>query len=291
MHDLTLDIVIPGAQKAGTSSLLDALGRHPSIVRHVTAEFPPLVNTQTSLDEGITKLFPRAGTAQLRLAKSAGAMHTNDSFERLHAHNPNARLIFMLRNPVNRMYSAYWFARRTGDEPLSTFSEAIAAEGVRQDVPPARRPWVDYRRRSDYLTPLRRASGLFGRDQLKIVLLEDYAIDREKCLDELQAWLGLAIEPLSPPSAVRNEAVAASSVRLAGLARRSGGLPVRMARRILPRRWGTHLRRKVISFNEKPVSVPPLDDALRRRLEAEFAEHNRILGSEFGLETTRWMSA
>jgi len=48
---------------------------------------------------------------------------------------PQARVIFLLRDPVSRAYSHYWDRVSTGYESLPSFDEAIAAEARRlEDV-------------------------------------------------------------------------------------------------------------------------------------------------------------
>ena len=280
-----LDIVIPGAQKAGTSSLLNALGGHPAIVRHSSPEFGTLLHLTENLDAAVASAYP-AGPDRLRIAKSAGLMFLSGGLERLHVHNPNTRLIFMLREPVNRMYSAYWFARRTGNEPLGSFAAAIAQESRRVDAHEDN-PYVTYRQRSDYVTPLRRAVKLFGEDQVKVVLLEDYHAEREATLTSVQSWLNLGVADLSHTPEIRNAAASAKSDRVASLARSRGPL-VRATRQVIPRKVGRKLRTVIVSANEKPFVPPPLDPILRAALSETFSPQFAQLRDEFGLDLTRW---
>lgn len=287
MDTSLLDVVIPGAQKAGTSSLLRALGTHPGVVRHQDSEFAPLVQPELDLGQAVSRAYPAADRGSLRLAKSVGVMHLDGAFARMHAHNPDMRLVFMLREPVSRMYSAYWFARRTGDETLHSFTEAVAREGQRTDVPESRRARTDYRRRSDYVTPLREAAALFGRDRIKVLLLEDYGADRGTALGDLQSWLGLAHEDLTMTPAVRNAAVSSASPRIARLARGAG--VARLGRHVLPSGARHRVRTALMRANERPLTVPPLDEAIRADLQVTWVEHNAALAREFGLDLSSWI--
>jgi hypothetical protein len=282
-----LDVVIPGAQKAGTSSVLESLAAHPQIVRHPTAELPALLDPDADLHRVVAEQLPPVQAGELRLAKSVGVMHQEGAFERLRNHNPDLRLVFMLREPVDRMYSAYWFARRTGDEPLDSFADAVAREGRRTEVPIARRARLDYRRRSDYVTPLRRATELFGRDHVRVHLLEEFAADQSTSLDDLLTWLGLSSDQLDATPVIRNQASGVRSRHWARAAR-SDGAVVRAAARVLPHAVSRRARRTVISLNERAATIPALDEALRSRLVEQFIDHNRVLAEEFGVDLTRW---
>lgn len=284
---LHLDVVIPGAQKAGTSSLLSALGSHSQVVRHRTEELGALVTPDVDLATAIHKEFPDTPEAKLLLAKSAGVMHADGALERLHAHNPRIRLVFMLRDPVARVQSAYWFARLTGDEVIPAIGDALAAEDGRTDVPDARRPWVAYRARSQYLEPLQQAAEIFGRDQLKILLLENYRADRNGALRELQEWLGLTVEDLSRSPHVVNASRTAGSAKIARLAR-STNPATRLARRLLPITATRTIRRGVIRMNERQGSPPPLEPAQQQELAGFFADHNRRLAEAFDLDLSKW---
>ncbi|MGH3365879.1 MAG: hypothetical protein ACRDOY_01605, partial [Nocardioidaceae bacterium] len=253
---------------------------------HQTAEFGAFLDPGADIAAEIGRAFPSSSHDRLRVAKSAGVLHSPEALRRLKEHNAESRLIVMLRDPVVRAHSAYWFARRTGDERIPSFAAALAAEESRADVPPARRPWVAYRARSHYLEPLRAAAALFGPENLTITLLEDFAADRLGTLAKLQTWLGLERHELTAAPTM-NAARGARSPTVARLVR-SNSATTRVARRVLPRSTARRIRRVVNSANERPVTVTPLDEELRAELARSFAAHNKALADEFGVDVSRW---
>src|SRR5215216_3951934 len=72
-------------------------------------------------------------------------MYWEPSAERIKAYNPSMRLIFILRDPIERAYSQYNMQRRRGIELLS-FSTAIRLESVR-----CRQAFCLQRRRYSYV--------------------------------------------------------------------------------------------------------------------------------------------
>lgn len=283
-----LDVVIPGAQKAGTSTLLSVLGRHPGIQRHAVAELGALLEGGEALERAIAAQYPRHKSG-LRVAKSAGLMHEPDALRRVVQRHPNVRMLVMLREPVSRAASAFSFAKRTGDESLPRLDEALAQSSERRDVPAARRRWVQYLERSEYVQPMRLMRDLVGDSRMHVVLLEEYRDRPEVVLAGIQDWLGLPHAPLFEYGSDRvNRAATARSQKVARILRHSGPVTY-AARRVLPKGVSRGIRRGLLSLNEKewqsaPAASPELLADLRRR----FNENNSILSDEFGLDLSAW---
>jgi len=106
--DRKVDIFVAGFQKCGTSALCDLLDRHPQIGLSRPKE-PAWFSggTLARSEEEYLRLFPREkelwvdGTTAYSFPERA-----SDVARRIHEHNPAARFIFAVRNPVNRVTSA-----------------------------------------------------------------------------------------------------------------------------------------------------------------------------------------
>lgn len=66
--------------------------------------------------------------------------------ERIQHYTPNAKLIAILRQPVERAYSNFLHSRRVSIEPIKNFTDALHAEPQRQNWP----PWFWYGQQSFY---------------------------------------------------------------------------------------------------------------------------------------------
>ena len=95
---------------------------------------------------------------------------------RIKALLPHAKLIFMLRDPVTRAYSQYWHMVNHGRTNLS-FERALVAH-----------PRIVLA--STYAPRLERYFQLFGRDQVKVVLFEDFVSDPRAAVDSVTDYLG-----------------------------------------------------------------------------------------------------
>ena len=124
------DFLIVGAQKAGTTALYDYLYRHPAI------SGPPLEGGQLLRPalEPRRALVPRATSRGMR-APPVGEASPSYLFhplapERVRSLVPRARLIALLRNPVDRAFSHYQHEVALGREPLA-FEQALGREAER----------------------------------------------------------------------------------------------------------------------------------------------------------------
>jgi hypothetical protein len=115
---------------------------------------------------------------------------------------PDARLIVLLRDPVERAWSHWKEQRRRGFEPLDTFEEALdaepgrlAGEAERLARDPRARSFAhehqSYAATSRYLEALARWEAVFPADQLLVLRSEDAFADPQGTFDRVLAFLGL----------------------------------------------------------------------------------------------------
>ena len=137
------DFLIVGAQKGGTTSLYSYLAQHPNVIPAVRKEVHYFENP-SSRARGeswyrsffATESYLRRHERRLGSTALTGEATTYMPYPRiprmLHQVSPSARLIFLLRNPVERAYSHYRHICRSypGTE-RHTFSEAIRIEPQR----------------------------------------------------------------------------------------------------------------------------------------------------------------
>lgn len=136
-----IDAIIVGAQKAGTTALSRGLDFHPAVVTHKHLEFSYFVDPAEwrgsygrAHRDAFGSLKPEDD--KLILAKSVGILWLPDAQERQAEHNHATRMIAILRNPIDRAYSAFLYQKRTGREEKGiSFQDAIelASERLRRD--------------------------------------------------------------------------------------------------------------------------------------------------------------
>lgn len=177
------DFVIIGTQRGGTTSLHAYLRAHPDIETPAKKEIHFLTDRFERGTEWYIGQFP-ADVPDGSLVGEATpyALYHPLAPERLHDIAPGARLIVLLRNPVDRAYSHYLHERARGHESLS-FEAAIAAEaerlkGIEQQLESGDLSASDMHKRASYLArgryarQLERWFSFFSRDQFLILQSE-----------------------------------------------------------------------------------------------------------------------
>jgi len=126
-----------------------------------------------------TRWFADLPDARLLGEKSTNYLESPVAAERIHAALPQVKLVFMLRNPVDRAWSNYRWSRQNGLEEMG-FAEALACEESRERSLPRElkyaRPFAYFSRGvyGELLTPYFR---LFPRKQILTLRYEDGVAD------------------------------------------------------------------------------------------------------------------
>lgn len=105
------------------------------------------------------------------------APYFGDVAERIYQFNPEAKIIYLLRDPVTRTISHYWYKVQTADEMRSLASAIFEDEY--------------YRRVSYYAYQLRLYLRFFSPNQIKVVTTEELSARPLLTLHDLFSWLGV----------------------------------------------------------------------------------------------------
>ncbi|QZY30224.1 sulfotransferase family protein [Nocardioides coralli] len=188
--------VIAGAQKCGTTSLSEALRKHREI--HISR--PKELHFfdrryRRGLEWYESQFTPRPHHRQVGEATPA-YMYDPVARERLGATLPEARILVILRNPVDRAYSHYWHKRRLGDETLETFEEAIEAEPERRARDQVKkRIGFAYVDRGHYASQVEALFANHGRERVHVLLLDDVSRDQVGTMRAVLEFLGVDPQP------------------------------------------------------------------------------------------------
>jgi hypothetical protein len=206
------DFVVVGAQKAGTTSLYRMLRKHPQIHMPRTKE---LHFFDVHWDKGVewySEQFTPGRWEWRRGEATPYYLYRPMVRERMLQVLPKARLVVILRNPVDRAYSHYWHdlrrfeLERHAREVFPTFETAVAFERpyllghlIGREGPEL---WKEaegrrgtYIRRGEYADQLVPFFDSYGRDQVHVMLLDDLIGDREGSLRHLFGFLRVLKRP------------------------------------------------------------------------------------------------
>lgn len=193
----SLDFLIIGAQKAGTTSLRAFL---ESIPKHIliSKSEQHFWNREAHYNDGFgisdyMEKFSEATETQLVGEKSPSYLGSYEAPARIHKHFPNVKLIAVLRNPAERAYSAYWHGRRVGAiDPKVSFLKSIQDHRKNHG-----RPYGDLVTPGFYSRHLARYHEFFPQSQLLVLDFQQLLVDPTSELTRSISFLGLDLDEIS----------------------------------------------------------------------------------------------
>lgn len=200
------EVFLIGAQKAGTTYLASLLDQHPGVMVSRPKE-PHYFTQHRGRDlSWYRSCFPDAGEDQILVdaspSYSAAPVHEMEALisgrtrsrfagvpEAIMRTSPDARFIYILRNPVDRIHSAYWHAVRQGDEKLP-LAEAIDAD-------------MTYLNASDYLGQIQYYLHFFPSERFLFLRFEDLQEAPGSVAEECFRFIGR--EPMKSMEVARGQ--------------------------------------------------------------------------------------
>lgn len=292
--------LILGAMKAGTTALYTALDQHPDAYMSPVKEpnffafagQPPdfqapidrrpegVNHTSITGAEDYQRLFADAPAGAARGEASHWYLYHPDAPVHIEQYVPEARLIAMLRNPVERAYSEFLHFVRDGDEPLDDFAAALDAEPRRIEAHWALGRYVD---RGRYDEQLERYLDRFSAEQLRIYLYDDFADDPGAVRQDLFEFIG--VDPAFEPEERR--------VNVSGVPHSRWFHTLLTAAQPVRERIGPWLPDAVIDWanalKNQNLEKPPMDPSVRARLIDTFRPHVRRLETLIGRDLSHWL--
>jgi GrpB-like predicted nucleotidyltransferase (UPF0157 family) len=281
----TPNFFVVGAPRSATTSLYLGLKQHPEI--HVSVQKEPHFFG--------SDLTPMPGTIReepLYLALFAGAgdrprvgegsvwyLSSRRAPAEIKASCPDAKIVILLRDPVAMTRSLYGLYRRTGNEDLPTFEEALAAEPERRlgrRIPPGAYfpEGLLYTEVAQNAAKVARWFEAFGRDNVLCLLFDDFVRDAAAVYRQALEFLGVDADfraELDPQRARLR--VRAQAIRQL---------------RELPPEVRSRVQMQQIRQHESGSRLPPLPADLAARLRGIFAAEVARLGTLLGRDLSAW---
>ncbi|MCE2846208.1 MAG: sulfotransferase domain-containing protein [Sphingobacteriales bacterium] len=196
------NLIIAGVHKAGTTSLFTYLSKHPDIcasrIKEIGYYMPLRDGQELAPAESYLQHFMHCGMQPYRMEASPSYLYGDEAIAKaIQSHSPDARIILILREPVERLSSFYHHIRSKAlDMGNTDMKDFIRASLERSDSADQ-----DYFARgvregeyAGYLEPWLRIYG----DNLKVVYFDALRENPRALCNELTDWLGLKPLPNLP---------------------------------------------------------------------------------------------
>jgi hypothetical protein len=291
------DFFIVGAPRCGTTAMFQYLEQHPQIFGAAWKE-PHFFGTDTN--------YPRRPSLEQYLSyfeaakdeKRIGEASTSYLFSKLaateiKAFSSSARIIIMLRDPVETMYSVHSMVLYWRNEDIEDFEAALAAEedrrkGLRWPSKPHIINYLFYRDVVKYAEQVRRYFEVFGRENVQVIIFDDFKKFAPKVYGETLIFLG--VEPgFQPDFTVVNSNSTFRSKRLQDFVMDPRWKRIRQ--KILPGRLDGKVFGRLRVLNTSRKLRQSMDPELRACLQREFLPEVEQLSELLGRDLTFWCRA
>jgi hypothetical protein len=300
------DALIIGAPKAGTSALHAALAQHPQIYPSPVKEpkyfmcweAPPPAyrgpGDRHSNQEWIWRretyetLFRAAPAEAIRLESTPFYLYAPTARRRIAEELPAAKLIIIVRDPIDRAYSNWMHLWVDGLEPISDFEAAWRAEDSR--VAAGSAPFWHYRRLGRYGEQLADLLGWVERERILVLRYWQVVSQPNETLNRTARFLGIAEDQIAsiPPDNARRFVEPGVRTSVLGRLIRAGAAA------------GTHLPPHVWRQASKPlvrmlqrggpIQRPKLAPEQRKALLGDCADDISLLEQTLGESFEDWRS-
>lgn len=300
------DLFLVGAPKAGTTALAQYLSEHPQVfmsepkepnyfARHLTVPRHRRPGTSHTDLEAYLRLFESAGPGHRVLGEaSTRYLRSRRALEGIRALSPEARIVVMLRNPVDLVQSWHGQKLYEGQETEEDFERAWRLEGERREgrhLPEGliARDALFYAKVGSIGTQLERVLELFPAERVKVLFFDDLGADARRVYEDVLGFLGLESDGRTDFPVV-NPARRLTRPRLARLLQRRPAF-VQAGIDAVKRRLGLRdlgMSRAIERVVATEHRRPPLSPAFRAELVAFFAEEVRKVEGLTGRELPTW---
>lgn len=295
------NFLIIGAMKSGTTSLYHYLNQHPEIYLspqkepHFFAYKDERIKFKGPGDqERIEKMVVSDEQQYLRLFEgiknekavgeaSAMYLYYSEAAKNIKEVIPDVKLIVMLRNPVDRAYSSYKHLVRDDREFLDSFEEALEAEEKR--ISEEWLPLWHYVEAGKYGKQLTSYFEIFNKEQIKVILFEDFKKETSKVVKSTFEFLGVnkgftpKLDIQYNVSGIPKFQILHNYLRRESKLRKVLGCFISEKNRDL-------IRNKILNFNIG--SSPKLKPETRIKLENFFKDDFQKLKELIAIEEKRW---
>jgi hypothetical protein len=294
------NVFIVGQPKSGTSALFSFLKGHPDVCvsstkepqyfcKDINSQYFHLSNQERN-DDNYLQLFAHCGEQKIIMEASTAYLYSRVAAEEIRAFNPDAKIIMMLREPVDFLFTYHMQMLRTSCtfEEVEDFMAAIELEAERkagQRIPSNcfDPQFLYYSERVRYAEQIERYRKVFPAGQLKVIIHDDFKSNNEAVYDEVVAFLGL--DPAYRPQFKTINAKVGVRFRRLKQASDQWLFPVKQwIRPLLPPGFykaGRALYRRIF-FKQKGLPTLQAEDriALKQRYRAEVEQLSACVGRD-----------
>lgn len=282
-----IDIMIVGAFKAGTTSLKHYMGEHPDLVTHFPIEF--FFENNKDYKEKFFKNFDTSKTqVKYVVAKYIGVYMSEDNLKILKDHNPNCKLIFIVRDPVHRAYSSFNMDRSLNNREGS-FNDIVK---VIEENDKGNILYKMLISAGHYAKWFKLMCQYFDRNHILVIKFEDFKNNTENVLKDIYRFSNVRNNFQPNVNQVHNKTLKTSKyypTKIFQLLRSESNIVKKIVRAVFP--YKVYLNLSIFlhkSFSSKK-GYEPMDDKTEIYLRNYFKDSNLEFGLLADMNVESWL--
>jgi len=293
---------IVGAPKCGTTALYEYLRQHPNIFMSRVKEphfFANDLGTYPRIKtlEDYTALFEESTPRHLRVGEaSVYYLRSSTAIANIHGYNSEAKIIAMFRNPIEMVHALHSQLLYVAEETVADFETAWRLQERRSrghDLPPRSRGafLLQYAQFGHFGSQTKRLLSVFPRDQVKLILYDDFTKSTRQVYDEVIEFLGIPHDNRTEFPRINEN----KQARMAWLQQFSRKPPrplrdaFRRLRQVSGARWLDAMTNAVMDLNTVRTRRPPLSPELRAELSDAFRDEVASLSRLLNRDLSHWV--
>lgn len=292
---------IIGAPKCGTTALSDYLRTHPNIYfsepkepHYFAQDFEKYRLTKTS--EEYLSLFIQTTPNHIAIGEgSVFYLFSSVALRKIYEFDPQAKIIVMLRNPVDLVYSFHSQQLFSADEDEPCFEKAWRLQKLRlqgKHIPKKNRHtiFLNYASVGRLGEQVDRLLTIFPFEQIKIICFEDFIMSTKKVYDDVINFLGVPNDNRTDFLRINEN----KNHKLQLVGNFSQKPPKFLSSLALKTKDILGIKRLYVldtirSLNTKTVAREPLSNDFRAELTEEFADDIKKLSQLLAKDLNHWL--
>lgn len=289
---------IVGAPKCGTSSMYDYLSQHPDIFMSKDNKEPNYFGCDLAFKyqkpdaEKYLSYFSQASKEKKIGEATVWYLYSKNAATEISKICPTAKIIIMLRSPVDMLYSLHSQMIINGDEDILDFEGALDAEnersmGMRIPRTAMFPSGLLYRQIMKFSEQVQRYFDVFGRDNVKVIIFDDLKCEPLKVYIEVLHFLEVD-ESFRPTFTVVNPNRKIRSMYLHHLLLAPPPRLKMIGKMFFSKSIRSAISNKLYQHNIRYAKRNRMDNALKKQLQAEFASEVEKLSILLNRDLTHW---
>lgn len=291
---------IVGSPKCGTTALYEYLKEHPQIFMpkkelYFFGKDFTFREKRAELAYYLS-LFTPAQAHQITGEASVWYLYSKTAAEEIKTFNKEAKIIIMLRHPVDMLYSLHSQQLYAGNEDIEVFENALAAEGKRRrgkHIPPYLGcPYeaLYYSEVGKYSQQVKRYVEVFGEEKVHIIWFDEFINNTAQVYENTLKFLEVTTD-FKPTLAKVNPNKKVRHQGFRNLLKQRPSWLLKTGKILLP---SQKIRQQIISklwaWNTTYTERQPMKEETRTFLQVAFQEDIKRLASLTKKDLTHWLT-